>query len=139
MAAQIPIDASLNLSEETADFLLFLLKEDRVFVPKLSIPQVLLAKQRAGLSPDILAASIISRFKEIGIPTGPLAGGATNVMENFVRVISEELVDAIQNDMRIDVVTDAGQTINGNGANAGGPIVVVGSTVVPHTGIGVAR
>lgn len=139
MAAIIPIDSDLNLSEETADFLLFLLKEDRIFVPKLSIPQILLAKQRSGLSSDILAASIISRFKEIGIPTGPLVGGATNVMENFVRVISEELVDAIQNDMRIDVVTDAGQTINGNGANGGGPVVVVGSTIVPHTGIGVAR
>lgn len=137
--AAVPVDESLNISEEIADFLLFLLNEDRVQLPKLSIPQMLLAKGRPGLSSEILSSSIISRFPEAGIPTGPLVGGATNVMENFVKIMCEEIVDAIQSDMRVDVVTDAGATVTASGGNSGGPVVCVGATVAPHTGIGVAR
>lgn len=135
----IPIDEELNVSEEIANFLLYLLNEDRVQLPKLSIPQIILAKGRPGLSSEILSSSIISRFPEVGIPTGPLVGGATNVMENLIKVICEEIVDAIQSDMRVDVVTDAGATVSASGGNSGGPVVCVGATVAPHTGIGVAR
>ena len=137
--AAVAIDENLNVSEEIADFLLFLLNEDRVQLPKLSIPKILLAKGRPGLSSEILSSSIISRFPEAGIPTGSLVGGATNVMENFVKILCEEVVDAIQNDLRVDVVTDAGATVTASGGNAGGPVVCVGATVAPHTGIGVAR
>ena len=137
--ATISTDEDLNVSEEIANFLLYLLNEDRVQLPKLSIPQILLAKGRPGLSSEILSSSIISRFPEAGIPTGPLVGGATNVMENFVKIVCEEVVDAIQSDMRVDVVTDAGATVSASGGNSGGPVVCVGATVAPHTGIGVAR
>lgn len=135
----VPIDESLNISEEIASFFLFLLNEDRAQIPKLSIPQLLLAKGRPGLSSEILSSSIISRFPEAGIPTGPLVGGATNVMENLVKIMMEEVVDAIQTDMRVDVVTDAGATVSASGGNSGGPVICVGATVANHTGIGVAR
>ncbi len=138
MASTIPINNNLNKSEEIADFLLFMLNENRVTLPKLSIPELLMAKTRPGLSAEILSSSIISRFGEIGIPSGALAGGHPNVMENFVKVISEEIVGTIQNDMRVDVAIDSGAIVNANGANAGGPVSVVGTTVAPHTGVGVA-
>ena len=137
--AAVAINEDLNIAEEIANFLSFLLNEDRVQVPKLSIQQILLAKGRPGLSSEILSSSIISRFPEIGIPTGPLVGGATNVMENFVKVVCEEVVDAIQNDLRVDVVVDPGTTVSASGVNAGGPVVCVGATIVTGTGIGVAR
>ena len=137
--ATIPIDSSLNVSEEIADFMLFLLNQNRIKLPKLSIPQILLAKARPGLDAEILSSSIISRFEEAGIPTGPLVGGAANVMENLIKIICEEIIDAIQNDMRVDVVTDAGAIVNASGGNAGGPVECVGATVEPFTGIGVAR
>jgi hypothetical protein len=139
MPSVIPVDPKLNISEEIADFFLFLLNEDRIPVPKLSLPKILAAKARPGLSSEILSASIIARFPEVGIPTGPLVGGAPNVMENLIKIISEEIVDAIQNEMRIDVVTDPGATVVANGGNAGGPVVAVGATVAPYTGIGIAR
>ncbi len=60
-------------------------------------------------------------------------------MENLIKIICEEVVDAIQSDMRVDVVTDAGATVSVSGGNAGGPVVCVGATVAPYTGIGVAR
>jgi hypothetical protein len=137
--ATIPIDSSLNISEEIANFFLFLLNEDREGLPKLSLQQILTAKARPGLSSDILASTIISRFPEIGIPNGPLVGGATNVMENLVKIMCEEIVDTIQNDMRVDIALDAGASVTAAGGNAGGPITVVGSTVAPHSGVGIAR
>jgi hypothetical protein len=136
--AVIPIDPEMQISEEIADFFLFLLKEDRIPIPKPSIQQILLAKTRPGLSAEILTASITSRFEEIGIPTGPLIGGTPNVMENFVKVFTEELVSAIQTDMRVDIASDAGATVQASGANAGGPVVAVGATITPHTGVGIA-
>lgn len=135
---KIPIDSNLNISEEIASFFLFLLNEDREIMPKLSLKEILLAKARPGLSPEILSSSIISRFPEIGIPNGPLVGGATNVMENFVKVLCEEIIDAVQNDMRVDIALDAGATLTATGGNAGGPVTVVGSTVAPHSGVGIA-
>jgi hypothetical protein len=137
--AAVPINEDLNIAEEIADFLTFLLNEDRIQVPKLSIQQILLAKGRPGLSSEILSSSIISRFPEAGIPTGPLVGGAANVMENLIKVMCEEIVDAIQNDLRVDVVVDPGTTVSASGGNSGGPVVSVGATIVTGTGIGVAR
>lgn len=135
---QIPIDSNLNIAEELASFFLFLLNEDRQRVPRLSLKQILTAKARPGLSSDILAASIIDKFPEIGIPNKPLVGGKPNVMENFVRILCEEIVDAIQNDMRVDIALDPGAVVVANGANAGGPVVAVGSTTAPHSGVGIA-
>jgi hypothetical protein len=136
--AVIGIDPSLQISEEIAEFLLFLLKEDRVPIPTPSLPEILLAKTRPGLNAEILTSSITSRFEEAGIPTGPLLGGTPNVMENFVKIMMEELVTAIQTDMRVDIAADAGATVQASGGNAGGPVVAVGSTIVPHTGVGIA-
>jgi hypothetical protein len=135
---KIPVESGLNISEEIASFFLFLLNEDREIMPKLSLKQIIAAKARPGLSPEILSASIISRFPEIGIPNGPLVGGATNVMENFVKVLCEEIIDSIQNDMRVDVALDPGATLTAAGGNAGGPITVVGATTAPHSATGVA-
>lgn len=139
MASLIPIDPDLNKSEEVADFMLFMLKEDRVPIPNLGIIQILASKIRPGLSAEILTSSITSRFGEIGIPTGPLEGGTTNVMEEFVKIICEEIVDALQNDMRIDVAVDQGMLVQAAGANGGGPLTAIGSSISPHTGTGVAR
>lgn len=137
--AIVEIEEQLNKSEEMADMMLFLLNEDRIPVPSLSIPELLMAKIRPGLSAEILTSTIISRFEEIGIPSGPLLNGHTNVMEQYTKVIMEEIVSAIQNDMRIDVATDPGASVTATGANAGGPLTAVGATVAPHTGTGVAR
>lgn len=135
----LKIDEGLNKSEDIANFLLFMLEEDRVPVPRLTIFQILLAKGRPGLNSQLLTSSIVSRFDEAGIPSGVLADGTPNVMEQYTKVVVEEFVDAIQNQMRVDVVFDQGASVVANGANAGGPVVAVGATIAPHTGIGVAR
>ncbi len=139
MPALFPISDDNNKSEEVADFMLFLLNEDRIPIPKLSLPQILLAKARPGLNSEQISSSIISRFAEAGLPTGPLKEGSPNAMEQFVRIVCEEIVDAIQNDMRVDVAVDIGMVGQGFGANAGGPVVTTNTTLKPHPGTGVAR
>ena len=132
-------DASLNVSEEIATFFLYMLEEDRIPVPKLSLPQIIFAKTRPGMSSELLASSMISRFGEIGIPTGALEDGTDNVMEAFVKAFSEEIVDHIQSQCRVDLAVDAGIKVQATGGNAGGPVTAVGASFAPHTGIGVPR
>lgn len=138
MAALIPISSEGKKSEEIADFLLFLLSENRIEFPKPSLFQILLAKARPGMSSELITSSVISRFEEAGIPQGPLVGGAPNVMENYTKILIEEMVSGIQEDMRVDIAVDAGMTVQASGANAGGPVVAVGSSIAPHTGVGIA-
>ncbi len=135
----ITVDPNLQKSEEIADFLLFMINEDRIPMPKLSLRQILMAKIRPGMSAEILTAAIVSRFSEAGIPSGPLVGGAPNVMEQFVKIFSEEVIDMLQNDMRIDLAVDPGISVTTLGANSGGPVTSLGASTSPHTGVGIAR
>jgi len=137
--AFIDIDNNLNASEDVADLLLTFINDTHDFNRNLTVYEILAQKIRPGLNADVLANSIVSRFKEIGIPSGPLVNGAQNVMESFVVVLCEEIVDAIQNEMRVDIGVFPGGTVNANGANAGGPVVSIGTTINAQEGVGIAR
>jgi len=131
-------DKSLQDSEGLAKFISFLFKENKRTLPKLSLFEILLSKYRNGLDSDEISSNIISKFNSIGIPSGPLADGATNVMEEYTKKVVEELVDAIQTDMNVQVALEPGVPITASGANSGGPVVVVGQSTGPHGGTGLA-
>jgi hypothetical protein len=137
--AFIDIDKNLNASEDVADLLLTLMNDTYDANRDLTVYEILAQKLRSGLNSEVLANSIVSRFKEIGLPSGPLVNGAPNVMEAFVLVLCEEFINALQNDMRVDIGIYPGGTVNANGANAGGPVACVGATINPQKGVGVAR
>jgi hypothetical protein len=137
--AFIDIDPNLNAAEDVADLLLTFINDTYETNRGLTVYEILSEKVRPGLNTEVLANSIVSRFKEIGLPSGPLVNGAQNVMEAFVVVLCEEIIDAIQNDMRVDIGIFPGGTVNANGANAGGPVAAVGTTITAQEGIGVAR
>jgi len=137
--AFIDIDPNLNAADDVADLLLTFINDTYEANRGLTVYEILSEKVRPGLNAEVLANSIVSRFKEIGLPSGPLVNGAQNVMEAFVVVLCEEIIDAIQNDMRVDVGIFPGGTVNANGANAGGPVAAVGTTITAQEGIGVAR
>lgn len=137
--AFIDIDKNLNASEDVADLMLTLIGDAYDVNRKLTVYEILSQKVRPGLNSEVLANSIISRFKEIGIPNGPLVNGSQNVMEAFVVVLCEEFIEAVQNDMRVDVGIFPGGTVNANGANAGGPVASVGATITVQEGVGIAR
>ena len=137
--AFIDIDPNLNAAEDVADLLLTFINDTYETNRGLTVYEILSEKVRPGLNAEVLANSIVSRFKEIGLPSGPLINGTQNVMEAFVVVLCEEIIDAIQNDMRVDIGIFPGGTVNANGANAGGPVAAVGTTITAQEGIGVAR
>lgn len=136
--ACIKIDDKLQKSQQIADFFSFLLLENRIKIPRVSLPKILLAKSRPGLDSEVTATSVISRFKEIGIPSGPLEEGSPNVMEAYTRVMLEEIYDSIQSEMRVDAAVDQGMIVTSAGGNAGGPVASTGSNPSPHTATGIA-
>lgn len=133
----IPIDESLQISDEVSDLILGLVSSSRIPMPKLNIPALFLAKARPGMDPTVVASTITSRFPEANIPSGPLPGGVPNSLEILMNILCEEMVGAIQDDMRVDVLVDPGQQITSFGANGGGPIVTQGSNIAPWLGTGV--
>jgi hypothetical protein len=133
----IPIDEKLQVSDELSDLILGLITNSRLKIPKLSISSLFLAKLRPGMDPTVVASTVTSRFPEAGIPNGPLQDGAPNSLEIYTNILCEEIVGAIQDDMRVDLMVDFGQQVTSFGANAGGPIVTQGSNLTPWIGTGV--
>ena len=106
-----------------------------------SIPPLLLlvgVTQRPGLSAIALTSAIIKRLPEAGIETGVNADGSPNKINQFVRVLCEEIVTEIKDNAKVTCVLQPG-TINsiGTGANAGGPVVVTSYNTIPVNTMGI--
>ena len=106
-----------------------------------SIPPLLLlceVFQRPGLSAIALTSAIIRRLPEAGIETGVNADGSPNKINQFVRVLCEEIVTEIKDNAKVTCVLQPG-TINsiGTGANAGGPVVVTSYNTIPVNTMGI--
>ena len=109
--------------------------------PLQSIPPLLLlceVFQRPGLSAIALTSAIIKRLPEAGIETGVNADGSPNKINQFVRVLCEEVIKEIKDNAKVTCVLQPG-TINsiGTGANAGGPVVVTSYNTMPVNTMGI--
>ena len=109
--------------------------------PLQSIPPLLLlceVFQRPGLSAIALTSAIIKRLPEAGIETGVNADGSPNKINQFVRVLCEEVIKEIKDNAKVSCVLQPG-TINsiGTGANAGGPVVVTSYNTIPVNTMGI--
>lgn len=108
-----------------------------------SIPSILLicgSKQRPGLSAISLTSAIIKRLPEAEIETGVNVDGSPNKINQFVRIICEEVIKEIKDNIKVTCVIEPG-TINsiGTGANAGGPVVVVSRNTIPVNVTGIIQ
>ena len=106
-----------------------------------SIPPLLLlceVFQRPGLSAIALTSAIIRRLPEAGIETGVNADGSPNKINQFVRVLCEEVIKEIKDNAKVTCVLQPG-TINsiGTGANAGGPVVGTSYNTIPVNTMGI--
>ena len=86
-----------------------------------------------------IATRIIARKAEAGLPVGGLPSGAISPDEIMERIRMEELISALINESVITIAISPGIALTASGANAGGPIEVVGSTIVPFKGYGVIQ
>ena len=97
------------------------------------IPSILLLCEimnRPGLSAISLTSAIIARLPEAGIYTGTGKDGKENMVNQFVKIVSEELIKEIHDNAVVQGSIDIGQiTITGQGGNAGGPVVITGQNV----------
>lgn len=105
--------------------------------PPLPPPAILATASRQGLSPSKIASRIVSRRAEAGIPTGALPSGDANPAELMEKIRIEEIIKALQQEARIQVAIQPGIPTTAAGANAGGPVVTAGSTVLFGQGNGV--
>ncbi len=95
--------------------------------------------RRGGLSAIKIASRIISRKSEAGLPVGVLPSGSVSPDEIMERIRMEEWIRAIQEEAVITIAFSPGIAVSATGANAGGPIQVIGSTTVPFKGYGVIQ
>lgn len=107
------------------------------------IPTLLLlceVKNRPGLSAIALTTAVIRRLSEAGIDTGVNPDGSPNKICQFVRIFSEEIVREFQDNASVALAVDANSiTTQAMGANAGGPVTVVGQNVLPTQAAGIIR
>lgn len=108
--------------------------------PPIPTPLILVGvPRRSGLSPTKIASKIIARKAEAGVPVGALPSGAVNPDELMWRIAIEEIVKAIQQDMVISIAIPPGLTVSAAGISPAGPVTVVGSSILPFKGYGVAQ
>ena len=106
-----------------------------------SIPPLLLlvgVTQRSGLSAIALTTAIIRRLPEAGIETGVNVDGSPNKINQFVRVLCEEVIKEIKDNAKVTCVLQPG-TINsiGTGSNGGGPVTVTSYNTIPVNTMGI--
>lgn len=91
---------------------------------------------KPGLSPEKIASRIIRRKSEAGLPVGPLVGGRLAPDEIMEKIRIEEIVRALTTEAKIDTCSRAGTQLQATGANYGGPIQVIGTTINTACGYG---
>ena len=110
-------------------------------LPQIPPPLLMVgAAIKPGMSARNLAAKTISKLEQQGIPmTDDIFGGEQNKFALFVLTMSQQMIDEIQTNMKIDAVIPPGTIqVTAVGGNAGGPIVVSGANniITPISGGG---
>lgn len=96
------------------------------------IPLFCETELRPGLSPTLIASKIISKLPEIGIPNGCNPDGSENLVNRLIKLICEEMVNAIKEDGVVMVsVPPMKISVTASGGNAGGPVQVRGYNSSP--------
>ena len=100
--------------------------------PVISIPPILLLCEildRPGLSAITLTSSIIARLPEAGIPTGVNPDGSENMINQYTRIVCEEIIKEFQQHAVVNGAVPPGSiNIVGTGTAAGIAPVAVSAT-----------
>jgi hypothetical protein len=112
-----------------------IMKLQNTNVPPVPAPIILAGGARKpGLSPSKIANAIIQRKSEAGLPVGNLPSGSVSPEEIMWRIAVEEIIKALQTEALIPVVIPAGTTVQVTGANSGGAMISIGSTLTITSG-----
>jgi len=98
------------------------------------------AKLRPGLSASAIAARVITRQSEAGLPVGDVFADGPNTTEALLSITIEEIVNAILTEAKVEVVIPPGVSILTIGiGNLGAPIITQGASTSAGIGDGVIR
>ena len=98
------------------------------------------ARVRPGVSKIKISSEIIAENATLGINTGQMPDGTDNVVNEFVYNMVEKVIDSLKDDALVECVIPAGSlVVEAKGANAGGPIVAIGTNINNAKGYGVIR
>ena len=103
------------------------------------LPSVLLLcslGKRTGLSCSMSTANIIANQALFNAPTdAKLPDGQPNMMNALINIIVAEVFRALREDAAIQIVIPNNSIIiQSNGSNSAGPVISVGSNMLPVTG-----
>ena len=107
-----------------------------------SVPTVIIllgVPRRSGLSPTKIAARIIARKSEAGLPVGVLPTGEASPDEIMEQIRIEEIIKALQEEAKITVALPPGITVQASGISPAGPVTVVGASIKPFKGYGIIQ
>lgn len=108
--------------------------------PDVSPLLVLASRKRSGLSAQKVAAEIIRRRAEAGLPVGPFPDGQENPDETMEMIRLEVLFDALSCDARTTVAIQPGISIIAQGTTATGvPVLLKGVTTSIGKGNGIIQ
>lgn len=106
-----------------------------------TVPPFLLkcsSMDRSGLSAYKIATKVIEQNKLVGIPTEPNPDGSDNLINLYTYNIVKAIVDALQNDASVQVaIPMESLMIQGNGANAGGAVTIIGTNILDSSSKGI--
>ena len=93
------------------------------------------------MSAQVSYAKILENLNKKGIYIeSKNIDGSDNLMNEFIKVIVDEVFRAIKEDANLQITVPIGSlTINASGANAGGPINVTGTNINFGKGYGVIQ
>jgi hypothetical protein len=95
---------------------------------------------RPGLSAYKITSQIIENNKSLGIPTEDNPDGSANLINQYTYNIVKCVVEAIKNDAAVQIAIPAQSLlIQTNGANAGGPLVGIGTNLLDSIGNGILQ
>lgn len=98
------------------------------------------AIKRGGMSASRAASSAIASNSSLGISTSENPDGSPNMVNEYTYNIIKTVIDTLKNEAVVHVAIPTGSlSIQSNGANAGGPVVSVGTNITNTVAYGIIR
>ena len=128
----------MNISQITSSINSFFSAINAKITKVVPMPAILLlcaAMSRQGLSPLRSLSNVCKALEELGIPMGANPDGSPNLIISVLNEVFKEAYRAFTEDAVIQGGIEPGaMQVMSNGANGGGPMVCIGTNILPtHT------
>ena len=125
----------MNISQITSSINSFFSAINAKITKVVPMPAILLlcaAMSRQGLSPLRSLSNVCKALEELGIPMGANPDGSPNLIISILNEVFKEAYRAFTEDAVMQGRIEPGaMQVMSNGANGGGPMVSIGTNILP--------